>query len=258
MKANANNHPLRSTPATTGSAPPPPATKLHAPHIAAPALTFKTLLINGKHLNMLRDIAAPADAEPKTVDLRSFNHRLGGATGPFLRDASPGSILPSVSGQHTLDAVVTGPISTFDSIAQYQQAFLDGKVGCAFPSQYIGPGDKFIILPDGTRAFTPASAQAFFDRHTLPPTVRALRPGSSPSPSPQRRSPTSSAAAPPAPRLTSTRATGLESPTTSRRHQSPRRHGRNASSTRLRAAARSARISTTPRPLKPASTSSST
>jgi len=64
VKANANNHPLRSTPATTGSAPPPPATKLHAPHIAAPALTFKTLLINGKHLNMLRDIAAPADAEP--------------------------------------------------------------------------------------------------------------------------------------------------------------------------------------------------
>jgi hypothetical protein len=173
VKANANNHPLRSTPATTGSAPPPPATKLHAPHIAAPALTFKTLLINGKHLNMLRDIAAPADAEPKTVDLQSFNHRLGGATGPFLRDASPGSILPSVSGQHTLDAVVTGPISTFDSIAQYQQAFLDGKVGCAFPSQYIGPGDKFIILPDGTRAFTPASAQAFFDRHFTPDRSRA-------------------------------------------------------------------------------------
>jgi hypothetical protein len=169
VKANANNHPLRST----GSAPPPPATKLHEPHIVAPALTFKTLLINGKHLNMLRDIAAPADAEPKTMDLRSFNHRLGGATGPFLRDASPGSILPSVSGQHTLDAVVTGPISTFDSIAQFQQAFLDGKVGCAFPSQYISSGDKFIILPNGNRAFTPASAQAFFDRHFTPDRSRA-------------------------------------------------------------------------------------
>ena len=137
----------------------------------APALTFKTLLINGKHLNMLRDVAAPA--EPKTVDLRSFNHRLGGATGPFLRDASPGSILPSVSGQHTLDAVVTGPISTFDSVAQFQQAFLDGKVGCAFPSQYIGSGDKFIIQPDGTRAFTPASAEAFFHRNFAPDRSRA-------------------------------------------------------------------------------------
>jgi hypothetical protein len=77
------------------------------------------------------------------------------------------------SGQHTLDAAVTGPISTFDSVAEYLQAFLDGKVGCAFPSQYIGPGDKFIVRPDGTRAFTPDGAQAFFNRNFAPNHPRA-------------------------------------------------------------------------------------
>jgi hypothetical protein len=104
VKASANNHPHRSTSATTGSAPPPPATTLSASHTVAPALTFKTLLINGKHLNMLRDVAAPA--EPKTVDLRSFNHRLtargklplapGHPTPPSVR-TSRGQLLTLIS-----------------------------------------------------------------------------------------------------------------------------------------------------------------
>ena len=132
-----------------------------------PVLPFATVINKGRHENMLTNIAAEG-ADRKTIDVRSFGHRLGGSDGPLLRNATAGTILSGTASRLSLDVVITGDVIVFESVAELQAACIRGELGddaCALPESWLGPEDAYVIRADGRKFFTPEAAQAFYDRN---------------------------------------------------------------------------------------------
>eukprot|EP00900_Chrysochromulina_parva_P021610 jgi/Chrpa1/4082/Chrysochromulina_OHIO_Genome00017267-RA len=131
-----------------------------------PVLPFATVMNKGRHENMLTNIAAEGAAR-KTIDVRSFGHRLGGSDGPLLRNAAAGTIVAGTASRVSLDIVLTGDVTTFDSVEALQTAINRGDLGpdaCALPESWLGPDDAYLILPSGQKVFTPQAAAEFYAR----------------------------------------------------------------------------------------------
>jgi hypothetical protein len=132
-----------------------------------PVLPFATIINKGRHVNMITNIAAEG-TERKTIDVRSFGHRLGGSDGPLLRNATAGTILSGTASRFSLDVVITGDVIVFDSVAELQAACISGELGddaCALPESWLGPDDAYVIRADGRKFFTPDAVKAFYGRN---------------------------------------------------------------------------------------------
>ena len=132
-----------------------------------PVLPFATVINKGRHENMLSNIAAEGAAR-KTIDVRPYGHRLGGSGGPLLRNAAAGTILSGTASRLSLDVVITGDVTVFESVEELQAAIISGELGddaCALPESWLGPDDAYVSLADGRKHFTAAAARAFYDRN---------------------------------------------------------------------------------------------
>jgi hypothetical protein len=141
-------------------------TPSNVPH-KPPVLPFATVKNKGRFESMVANIAADGAAR-KTIDVRPFGHRLGGSDGPLLRNAAAGTIITCTASRSSLDVVITGDVTIYDSMEELQAAINRGDLGpdaCALPESWLGPDDAYLILKNGRKVFTPPAAAAFFARN---------------------------------------------------------------------------------------------